>query len=116
MISEDPIHKYSETVQEYNEARSRVVEYGQIIIDVARCLNNRPYDLNVYNTQVFLPPEMTTVERPCTLDAQKWPSAEDIARALADLYHKRENVKSVWNALSLTDKSIVQPHPDLTKQ
>ncbi len=110
-MSEDPIRRYSDVTKEFNAAYSRVREYGSIIADVGRYLNNKPYDLGVSNTGVGLPPEMAMVEKECTLNASNWPSAEQIAEALASLYEKRKQVEVIWASLSSTDKALVNP-PD----
>ena len=110
-MSEDPIRQYSEATKEFNEAYSKIREYGMLLADVAWCLNNKPYDLGISNAAIKLPYEITKTNKRTTLDVESWVSADQIAEALANLYDKREKVKMAWNSLSSTDRGLVSP-PD----
>lgn len=111
-MSEDPIRKYSDATNAFNTAYTKVRKFGEIIADVGRYLNNKPYDLGISNSGVGLPPEMAMVEKQYTLNADDWPNAGKIAEVLVSLYEKRKNLQLVWDSLSATDKGLVKP-PDI---
>ena len=113
-MEEDPIRKYSEATREFNEAYSKLRDFGMLIADVARYLNNKPYDIGISSTGVGLPPEITMVETEYHLDAKHWPTAEQIAKAVANLWEKRKNLEHIWSSLSPTDRELVNP-PDTKK-
>jgi hypothetical protein len=110
-MSEDPIRKYSDATKEFSKIKSRVREYGLITADVSRYLSNKPYKLGISNVSANLPLEMTMAEKEYTLNANDWPSAKQIAEALASLYEKRKQLELIWSSLSQTDKALVNP-PD----
>ena len=109
--SEDPIRKYSKATEEFNEAYSRVRSFGMLFLDVAHQLNNKPYDIGISGISAQLPPEMALAKKSYTLNAKKWPTAEQIAESIASLYNKREKLNDAWESLSPTDRGLVTP-PD----
>jgi len=110
-MSEDPIRKYSDAMGEFNSAYSGVRKLGEITADVSRYLNNKPYKLMVSNVGVGFPAEIAMGGAEYTLNANNWPSAKEIAEALASLHEKRKRVKEIWTSLSPNDKQLVSP-PD----
>lgn len=107
-MSEDPIRKYSDAIAELNSAYSKVRKLGEIIADVAHALNAKPYELMVENVK----PEVAFGGGIPSLNADNWPSAQDIARALAILHKARYEVDNLWHSLSKSDKQIVSPPPE----
>ena len=105
----DPIREYSNAINEYDKTYSVIREYGTITADLGRFLNNKPYDIGVSNSGAGLPAEMAMVEKQFTLNANDWPTAKQIAEALANLYEKRKLVNNLWSSLSPTDKNLVNP-------
>jgi len=113
-MSEDPIRNYSDATKEFDSAYLRVRKLGEITADVGRYLNNRPFRMMVSNVDVGFPPEITFGEAECTLDAKVWPSAKQIAEALASLHQKAKRVEHAYASLSQTDKTLVNP-PDIKR-
>ena len=111
-MAEDPIRKYSDAIAELNSAYLKVRSLGEIIADVGHTLNNKPYELMVSNVKVGFPPEVAFREGIPSLNADNWPSAQDIAQALSDLHKARHQVDNLWHSLSASDKQIVSPPPE----
>lgn len=115
-MAEDPIRKYSDATAELNSSYSKIRSLGEIIADVGWSLRNKPYGLMVSNLKpnlkVGFPPEVALREGVPSLNANNWPSAQDIAQALSDLRKARHQVDNLWGSLSATDKQLVSPPPE----
>jgi hypothetical protein len=111
MPNQDPIRQYSEANEKFNKAYSKVRQWGEIIADVGRYLNNFPYELTVSNVLGGATIKDLASSRLYTLNADSWPTPKQIAEAITELHHTAENVKSVWASLSIADKSLVN-RPD----
>jgi hypothetical protein len=107
---DDPIRKYSQAMEELGRATERVQGMQHLIKQIASALD-RPYELMVSNVGVGFPPEVAMARVP-TLNADNWPTAKQIAEALANLHEKRSQVDLTWASLSQADKNLVNPPPD----
>lgn len=56
--------------------------------------------------------EVAYVEGTPTLDANKWPTAQQIAEVIANLHQKYKQAQDAYSALSPSDRGIVNPLPD----
>ncbi|MBA7685662.1 hypothetical protein ES703_94087 [subsurface metagenome] len=110
MTNEHPMHKYSAAVDELSRARTKVGQMQEFIGSVSAALL-KPYEFMVSNVNVGFPPEVSLVGGIPTLDAQKWPSAQQIAEAIANLHQKYQQVQNTYHALSPADKNIVAAPP-----
>lgn len=104
-MAEDPIRKYSKAMEELGKAEGDIVNIREIIGEVHRNLES-PYNFTVANIDIGLP----LMGGP-TLNADYWPTAEQIAKALANLHQKRHQVDQIWHSLSPSDKNIVDAPP-----
>jgi len=109
-MSEDPIRKYSGAIAELEQAMARVQRVQSIIGEVHSALH-KPFEFMVSNVDVGFPPEVAMARGIPSLNADNWPSAKQIAEALATLHQKRKQVSSIWASLSENDKKIVNPPP-----
>jgi hypothetical protein len=81
--------------------RTIIAEVGQALL--------RPYELMVSNVQSGgFPAEVAMGEGIPSLNAQKWPTAQQIAEALSDLHKKRHEAGNAWGALSEADRKLVK--------
>ena len=104
----DPIRKYSDANDELDKATTKVRILQNIIGDTGRSLN-KPYEFIVSNVDVGFPPEVTMSRGIHSLNADNWPTAKQIAEALADLHNKRKFAENIWHSLSDGDKKLVKP-------
>jgi len=110
-MSEDPIRRYSEAAQEFEQAFARISEIASIINQVRIQLDKEPHVFMISNVGTVFPEEISQAEDIFTLEAYEWPSSEDLAEAIVNLETKRKKLKEAWNALSDTDKTLVN-EPD----
>ena len=106
----DPLREYSEAIDKLNKAHEKVQAIKGIIGEVHTGLN-LPYQFMVSNVRVIFPQEVAMGQLP-TLNANKWPSAEQVAEALTNLHVMRKQVDHIWNSLPAADKKIVYPPPE----
>jgi len=106
----EKLQEYVDSVDELQKAYSKVREYGAIVGDVARCLNNFPFKMTVSNVQVSF---VVTGEGEYHLDGNNWPSAKQLAEVLSDYISKRERAKNLYASLSSAQKQSVKPPPDI---
>lgn len=106
-----------EKLQEYIEAKGAlekaytlVRNYGQIIGDVERYINCYPYKMTMSNTGVSF---IVAEEREYTLNGDEWPTAKQLATALSDYLNKRIKARHLYDSLSDSQKSTIQPHPNI---
>ncbi len=111
-MSEDPIRRYSYAAQEFEQAFDRICEIASIINQVRIHLDKEPHVFMISNLGVTFPAEISQAEGIFTLDAYEWPSVEDLAVAISTLATIRQRLKEAWNALSDTDKALVN-EPDI---
>ena len=114
-MSEDPIRRYSEAAQEFEQALTRISEIASIINQVRIQLDKEPHVFMISNMGVDFPAEISQESDIFTLDAYEWPSSEDLAVAIITLETKRKRLKEAWNALSDTDKTLVN-EPDTREE
>ncbi|TES84161.1 MAG: hypothetical protein E3J92_02085 [Dehalococcoidia bacterium] len=110
MANEQPIQKYAGAIDELSQARERVEQMRAFISGVSQCLL-KPYEFMVSNVSVGFPPEVGAVSGIPTLDANKWPNAQQIAEEIANLHQKYQQVQNAYNALSAAEKNIVDAPP-----
>jgi hypothetical protein len=106
-MSEDPIRRYSEATQEFEQAFARISEIASIINQVRIQLDKEPHVFMISNLGVNFPAEISQKRDIFTLDSYEWPSAEDLALAIITLSTIRQRLKEAWNALSDKDKTLV---------
>lgn len=110
-MSEDPIRRYSDATKEFEQAFAKIHELAGIISEIGARLGTKPHVFMISNVSIGFPMELSVARGVFTLDANKWPSAKNIAEAIVDLQNKRDALKEVWRNLSETDKKLVSP-PD----
>ena len=109
-MAEDPIRKYSEANDELGKAKARIQKMRDTIAEVGQSLLY-PYEFMISNVKVGLPIEVAMGSAKHSLNADDWPSAQQIAEALANLHEKRKHLENAWHALSESDRKIVNPLP-----
>jgi hypothetical protein len=109
-MSAEKLQEYIDSIDELQKAYSKVKEYGAIIGDVSRCLITSPYKMTVSNVKVSFP---LTADREYSLNADNWPSAQQLAEVLSDYISKREKVKRLYSSLSEAQRNSVKPPPDI---
>lgn len=109
-MAEDLIRQYSRVTEELNKATVKVHKLSSLISKIGSLLTRNPYKFVVSNVKANFPAEVTMVEDIPRLNADEWPTAEQIAEVLADLHQKRKAVRDVWHSLSGADQDIVSKH------
>jgi len=110
-MEEHPIHKFSNANKEFNEAWTKVYKMADVISDVSRQMHTFPYELTITGTNIDLSPYVLETQRKHTLNSKDWPDAEQIAESILALHQSRKLVKECYEALSPSDKQVVNP-PD----
>ena len=106
----EQLQAYIDSVDALQKAYFLVREYGDLIADVGRYLNNYPYKMIVTNAQVDF---TMTGNREFTLNADKWPSAKKLAEVLSDYIKKRDRARILYQSLSPAQKGQMKPHPEI---
>ena len=111
MTTGQHIQNYSTAIDELQQARTKIQQMHKIINEVSCSLLN-PYEFTVSNVNVEFPPESATVKEITSLDANEWPSAQQIAEAIVNLHHRYLQAQNAYNALSEKEQEIVGFPPD----
>ncbi|MBI4236168.1 MAG: hypothetical protein HY688_02270 [Chloroflexi bacterium] len=99
---------YQEAKASWEAARARVERLAIEIEEVTRALRHNPLTLMVAYVPGGTSPELRPLNTPI-LDGRRWPTAETLARALADLREAAFSVRSAWVALSEEERLQVEP-------
>lgn len=108
-MSEDPVRKYLDGKTKLDTALSEVEKLASIIEPIGSALKRDPWHVNTANTNVFLPIDIG--HNVPTLDGKTWPSAKQIAEALAAMHKARHEVVNLWASVSVKDRESLTP-PD----
>ena len=92
------------------KAYSNVRDYGKLIAEVSRYLNNSPYKMTISDVDVSFP---IVGEREYTLNGKIWPTAQQLAKVLTDYLSKRVKAKHLYDSLSDSQRQTIEPHPDI---
>ncbi len=111
MTTGQHIQNYSTAIDELHQARTKIQQMQQIIGEVSHSLLN-PYEFMVSNVNVEFPPEVASGQEISSLNANKWPSAQQIAEAVVNLHYRYLQAQSAYNALSEKEREIVGFPPD----
>jgi len=106
-MSRATIRRYSDTTREFEQAFAEINGIASLVGEVYKHLIDKPHVFMISNINVGFPMELSLKRDVFTLDANKWPSAKDIAEAIVTLQDKRKRLKYEYNALSETDKKLV---------
>ncbi|MCJ7514928.1 MAG: hypothetical protein MUO89_03015 [Dehalococcoidia bacterium] len=106
----EKLQEYIDSVDELQKAYLEVRKQGELIADVGRYLNNFPYKMIVSNVQVSF---VATGERAFDLNADKWPSAKQVAETLSDYIKKRDKARNLYQSLSTAQREQIKPHPEI---
>jgi hypothetical protein len=104
----DPIHAYLETKNRCDEAFATLARLRSAVLKVGAALQSSPRDFCFSNVNVGLPGVLPKN----SLDGMKWPSAEDIQRAIAACHQADSDVKIAWRAVPPSAHSGLQPPGD----
>jgi hypothetical protein len=110
-MTDDQERKYSDARREEEQALQKVLAIGSFISDVAHAINTKPYEMRVSGVNVELPPQVALPAGQPSLNAKDWPSAKQIAEALANLHTKRHEVSDLRRSLLPADQNIMTPPP-----
>jgi hypothetical protein len=105
----EKLQEYIDSVDELQKAYSGVRKQGELIAYVGRYLNNFPYKMIVSNAQV----SFVAGEREFDLNADKWPSAKQLAETLSDYTKKRVRARNLYQSLSKAQREQIKPHPEI---
>ena len=108
-MSDDPVRKYLDAKKEFDAAYSRIQVLQQVVGEVISGLH-RPFTFVVSNADVTFSREVIA-SKTATLDALDWPSAQQIAEALATLQETYKKVEACWKAIPESDRRNITPPP-----
>lgn len=108
-MSEDSVRKYLDAKTKLDEALSEVEKLASIIEPTGSTLRHDPWHLMVSNISVGFPPEVALVSSTSTLDANKWPSAKQIAETLATMHQAQHEVGNLWASVPAKDRANLTP-------
>ena len=111
MTTGQHIQSYSTAIDELQQIRTKIQQMQKIINEVSCSLLN-PYEFTVSNVNAEFPPESAPVQDTPSLNANEWPSAQQIAEAVVNLHHRYLQAQNAYNALSEKEKEIVGFPPD----
>jgi hypothetical protein len=109
-MSQDPVRTYLDAKAKLDEAEAKIRGIHDLIADVGQRLLH-PYEFMISNIDVGFPAEVV-VGRTQTLDANKWPSAKQIAENLAALHMAYQQAQDAWERLSSSDRANMTPFPE----
>ena len=109
MMSVEKLQEYLESVNQLQIAYDKVREYGELIANTGRYMNNQPYKMTVSNCEVGFP----FIAHEFSLDAKNWPSAKQIAEALSDYITKRIDSRRLYDSIPLSHRNTLKEHPNI---
>jgi len=110
-MSQDPIRMYLDAKAGLDKASLNVQQMRDLIAEVGQNLLH-PYNFMVSNVNVGFPPEVAMGRVP-TLNADKWPSAKQIADNLVSLHKAYRQVQNAWMSISEADRKNLTPPPEV---
>jgi hypothetical protein len=109
-MDHDPIRSYLDAITRLDEAKAKVDNLRYLVEQTGQNLRH-PYLFIVSNAGVSFPSEVAMSKVP-TMNASDWPSARQIAEALASLHTAHDKARNAFYALSESDRKNVAPLPE----
>ena len=109
-MSIDPIREYSNAKTEQAKAQKVVQDMTFVIDKVATALRCNPSAFTIANVRIGSPAEVipSALE---SLNANDWPTAEQIAESLKAMHDAHHKAQTLWASLTDSDKENLLP-PD----
>ena len=108
-MSFDPISTYQEALHNFTDATRRVEACVNTIIDAAHKLQDWK-SVCVSNTSIGFPARVASSG--ISINAMDWPTAEQLAQALASWHVTRSAVHNAWLMIPGDRRPGLQPPPD----
>lgn len=109
-MAAEKLQEYIDSVEQLKEAYKKVKKLKEMIDEPYRYLVTQPYKMTVSNVNVSF---IVTGDREYTLNGDNWPTAKQLAEVLSDYVSKREKVKTLYQSLSVAQKDMVKPPPEI---
>ena len=109
-MAAEKLQEYIDSVEQLQQAHSRVQKLSKPIGEVFRYLSLYPYKMTVSNANVNF---VVTAEREYALNSDEWPSAKQLAEVLSDYINKRVRMQHLYESLSGTQRQSVKPPPEI---
>ncbi|MFC2067934.1 hypothetical protein ACFLTP_02850 [Chloroflexota bacterium] len=106
----EKLKEYINAKDELQKAYGIVCDYGMLIGEVSKYLNQFPFKITISNVGIPFP---RVGRREYTLSGNDWPTAKQLAEVLADYLNKRTRAKHLYDGLLDAQRQTLQPHPDI---
>ena len=107
-MSTDTVTIYESALAAHERAKAQVERMVKVISDGANKL--RDYDrVGVSNSNVGFPPEVTFTGQ--SINANEWPSAQNLAEALSAYHETRHEAANAWRAVPDSIRHVVKEPP-----
>ena len=110
-MSVDPARRYLDAKAKLDSAEARVINLASFLTQVANSLQKDYWNFIVSNVQVGFPVGVGSGGAAFSLNADNWPSAQQIAETLAELHSARHAAVNAWSALSPNDRGSLPKPP-----
>jgi hypothetical protein len=103
-MGEAQVTRYREAFRTAEDATNRVYEFIRSIHRIAETLRDWPrVQISIAGVKT-LPPECTLL-----IDANTWPSAEDLGHILSAWHRMKRDVQDAWADLSADEQRTLKP-------
>ena len=109
MARKTPTSAYQTALRELEAAKRRVEELADVVSEVAGKLRWSALRFVVNGAGVEFPPSNDSGENVFTFDANRWPSAHELAETLANYQQARAAVDRAWQAVAPRDADGPRP-------
>jgi len=109
-MATEKLQEYIDSVEQLQQAYSRVKTLSEPIGETYRYLSLYPYKVTVSNVKTSF---AVTPDREYTLNANDWPTAQQLAEVLSDYISKRERTKTLYATLTVAQRETVKPPPEI---
>ena len=109
-MAEDPAREYMDRRIAFDDSTKRTQDLVDVIVNAGSHLSHEWHSMSVSNIDVSLPEAV----QGAIIDADKWPTARELAQALEAWHKAYSDLKDAWAAVSDRDRGTLQPPPDYT--
>jgi hypothetical protein len=105
------VETYLEARAQFERCNQKIDEFSTIAATVSSILKSGRGTFSFANTSTGLPMEATMSGKSKSVDANQWPNAEQIQKALADWHSAKNEMSSAWSTIPAHHRSGLQPPP-----
>lgn len=108
-----PIEEYLSARSDFIAARNDLRKIRDVVATVASALQACPERFVFKNSSIEMPMGISMSPGTVSVDARRWPTAEQIQDQLRKCHETRNRMLSYWNRIPAEHQSAMQPPPEM---